>query len=62
MTVAVPPTSEQLLQILKQYWGYEEFRELQLEAIQATLADRDVLLILPTGEEVPIQYIQDLPG
>jgi len=51
MAVATPPPPEKLLQILKQYWGYDQFRSLQLDAIQATLAGRDVLLILPTGQQ-----------
>jgi superfamily II DNA/RNA helicase len=50
MAVATPPPPGKLLQILKQFWGYERFRSLQLDAIQATLAGRDVLLILPTGQ------------
>ncbi|MHB9147049.1 MAG: RecQ family ATP-dependent DNA helicase [Candidatus Amoebophilus sp.] len=36
-------------QILKKYWGYNSFRSLQLEIIQATLSEKDVLALLPTG-------------
>lgn len=36
-------------QILKQYWGYDNFRPLQQEIIEATLTQQDVLALLPTG-------------
>jgi ATP-dependent DNA helicase RecQ len=36
-------------QILKQYWGFDAFRPLQEEIIEATLAKNDVLALLPTG-------------
>ncbi|MFT4033625.1 MAG: ATP-dependent DNA helicase RecQ [Siphonobacter sp.] len=36
-------------EILKQYWGYEAFRPLQREIIEAILAGHDVLALLPTG-------------
>ncbi len=39
----------QILPILKQYWGYETFRPLQREAMQAVLDARDSVVILPTG-------------
>jgi len=35
--------------ILKTYWGYPNFRPLQEEIIQAVLAGRDTLALLPTG-------------
>ena len=38
-----------LLQKLQMHWGHTLFRPLQLEAVEATLAGRDLLLILPTG-------------
>jgi ATP-dependent DNA helicase RecQ len=40
---------EVLLPVLSRYWGYTEFRPLQQEAMQAILARRDSLLVLPTG-------------
>lgn len=36
-------------EILKKYWGYESFRPKQQEIIEAALAGKDVLGILPTG-------------
>jgi ATP-dependent DNA helicase RecQ len=38
-----------LLSALQQYWGYTSFRPLQREAIEAVVAGRDSLLVLPTG-------------
>ena len=35
--------------ILERYWGYTSFRPLQREAMDAVLAGRDSLLVLPTG-------------
>jgi ATP-dependent DNA helicase RecQ len=35
--------------ILKKYWGYDQFRPLQLDIIQSALADKDTLALLPTG-------------
>jgi ATP-dependent DNA helicase RecQ len=36
-------------QILKQYWGYENFRPLQEEIISSVLENKDILALLPTG-------------
>ncbi len=35
--------------ILKQYWGYENFRPLQEDIINAVLNKQDVLALMPTG-------------
>lgn len=34
---------------LKQYWGYEQFRPLQREAMEAVCSGRDSVVVLPTG-------------
>src|SRR5881398_158680 len=39
----------QLQEALKKYFGYDEFRPLQREIIDDTLAGRDVFALLPTG-------------
>ena len=37
------------LETLKQYWGYNAFRPLQQDIVQAVLDGKDVLALLPTG-------------
>ena len=37
------------VEILNEYWGYNSFRPMQKEIIDAALEGRDVLAILPTG-------------
>ena len=34
---------------LRKYWGYEQFRPLQREAIECVVAGRDSVVVLPTG-------------
>ena len=36
-------------EILKQYWGYDSFRPLQEDIINAVLDGKDTLALLPTG-------------
>jgi len=36
-------------EILKRYWGYDDFRPLQEDIINAVIGNRDVLALLPTG-------------
>ena len=38
-----------LHEAIARYWGYTTFRPLQLKAMDAVLADRDSLVVLPTG-------------
>lgn len=35
--------------ILKKYWGFDEFRPLQKEIIQELLENKDVIALMPTG-------------
>jgi len=42
-------TSDSLLPLLHQFWGYTSFRPLQREAMAAVMDGRDSLLVLPTG-------------
>ena len=35
--------------ILKQYWGYDQFRPLQEDIIRAVLDGKDSLALMPTG-------------
>ena len=36
-------------EVLERYWGYSSFRPLQREAMDAILAGRDSIVVLPTG-------------
>ncbi len=38
-----------IAEILKKYWGYDDFLPLQQEAIQCGVSNRDSLVVLPTG-------------
>jgi ATP-dependent DNA helicase RecQ len=38
-----------LQQVLKTYWGFDDYLPLQREAMQCVLADRDSLVVMPTG-------------
>ena len=40
---------DQLLDVLGRYWGFSAFRPLQREAMDAILAGRDSVVVLPTG-------------
>jgi ATP-dependent DNA helicase RecQ len=40
---------DQLRTILRDYWGYDDFRPLQEEAMRAVIDGRDSLVVLPTG-------------
>ncbi len=40
---------DQLHQLLKQYWGFSEFRPLQLDIIHSVMHGNDTLALMPTG-------------
>jgi len=40
---------EQIRAVLKDYWGYDRFRELQEDIILSVLEGKDTLALLPTG-------------
>ena len=40
---------EDFRKILNQYWGFPDFRQLQLEIIESVAAGRDTLGLMPTG-------------
>ncbi|MGH7242004.1 MAG: RecQ family ATP-dependent DNA helicase [Phycisphaerales bacterium] len=42
-------TSDRIREVLLKYWGFDCVRPLQGEAIAATLAHRDSLVVMPTG-------------
>lgn len=40
---------EKAKEVLKQYFGYDEFRPMQYEAIEKLMTGQDVILVMPTG-------------
>src|SRR5580704_11263028 len=42
-------STSDLQDVIARYWGYTTFRPLQREAMDAVLAGRDSLVVLPTG-------------
>jgi ATP-dependent DNA helicase RecQ len=49
VTVPTDPASARLEDVLERFWGFTSFRPLQREAMDAILARRDSLVVLPTG-------------
>ncbi|MDQ3070883.1 MAG: RecQ family ATP-dependent DNA helicase, partial [Acidobacteriota bacterium] len=49
MTIDAASANAALAGAVERYWGYSTFRPLQREAMEAILADRDSLVVLPTG-------------
>src|SRR5690606_13401384 len=46
----------EVLEALQRVWGYDALRPLQAEAIEAALAGRDALVVLPTGAGKSLCY------
>ena len=44
-----PSQNSEILDTLRRYWGYNELRPLQEQAIRAELEHRDSLVVMPTG-------------
>ena len=40
---------EELRRVIRKYWGYDDFRPLQAEAMQCVVEQRDSVVVLPTG-------------
>jgi ATP-dependent DNA helicase RecQ len=38
-----------LIEVLARHWGFASFRPLQAEAMEAALAGKDTLVVMPTG-------------
>lgn len=52
----LPPTLESAAELLKDIFGYDDFRPLQAEVIQNLLNRRDSLAIMPTGSGKSLCY------
>lgn len=48
--------SVDIKQILRKYWGYDEFRTLQREIIEQILAGDHGLVLMPTGQGKSLCY------
>lgn len=46
----------ELREAMRRFWGYEQFRPLQLEAMLSAMARRDSLVIFPTGAGKSLCY------
>ena len=44
-----PATDPRITEVLAKWWGFDQLRPLQLEAIQSALDGRDSLVVMPTG-------------
>lgn len=56
IVTASPPTSRSPDDILREIFGYEEFRPGQREVIDAVLAGRDCIALMPTGAGKSLTY------
>ncbi|MFZ1753382.1 MAG: DNA helicase RecQ [Caldilineaceae bacterium] len=58
--VSLPPTLDSARTLLKQVFGYDDFRPLQAEVMGNVLGRRDTLAIMPTGSGKSLCY--QIPG
>ncbi len=54
--VQSPPAADAVRAALKRWFGFDTFREGQVEAVREALAGRDVLLVMPTGSGKSLCY------
>jgi len=51
-----PPALERAREVLKRFWGYDDFRSGQEKAVQSILDGRDTVIVMPTGGGKSICY------
>ena len=52
---AFQPSDDPYLDILKNVFHHQHFRDIQREAIECNVADKDALIVIPTGGgEIPM--------
>src|SRR5262249_23236864 len=56
MPRAAADMTEQVVECLRRYWGFDTLRPLQLEAIHAGVTHRDSLVVLPTVGRKSLGY------
>ena len=47
---------QNILEVLKRWWGYDSFRPGQREVIERVMAGRDTLALMPTGAGKSVCY------
>jgi len=50
------PGDEKIYEALRRWWGFDEFRPVQLEIIRSAMAGRDTLALMPTGGGKSLTY------
>ena len=56
MDMTVPPSLGEARRVLVEVFGYADFRPGQAEAVEAALAGRDAIVLLPTGSGKSLCY------
>ncbi len=55
-TEAAPPTLDDARRVLREHWGFDDFRPSQVSAVEAVVSGRDALIVMPTGGGKSVCY------